>query len=204
MSDFPATVIQFSPATGYKQSQKTSTNHSMFHISWCVFFQLLLSHLPPNSIDPTFGHFIITVWPSFWYHFSATEQAPPCIQHPGDHPSLHQQKILTLFSGLCWPVTPWAQVAEPTTVCQHLYLLLKKRVFIEGQPHGRGKVIVYCIKELKSQFLGRWFGKLIDKISLHLQVIIPPFCNHERWRNHATSFSICMCCTWVVESLPLD
>lgn len=142
MSDLPATAIQFSPATVYKQSQKTSTSHSVFQIPWCVFFQLLLSHVPLNSIDPAFGHFTITVWPSFRYHLSAIAQVPPCIQHL-DHPSLQYQTILILFSGICWPISSCAQVTKPTTACQYLYSLLKKEsVHLKTTPWERAS---YCI-----------------------------------------------------------
>lgn len=102
-TDPTETVIQVSPATGYKQSQKTLQSHS----SWCVSWNILLVPSPSYFCCPYF-------WASH-HHYVAQFLVSP-LNYGHLTPSIQEishlwtgREIPALFSGLCETVPPGAQ-----------------------------------------------------------------------------------------------
>lgn len=91
-SVLPETVIQFAPATGYKQSQKTSSSHS-------TFFYFRSHNVSPSTASRPLLlslTLLLGTLSSLWDSFSITSQRQhKC--HPGGHPSLHRQRNLTPY-----------------------------------------------------------------------------------------------------------
>lgn len=89
----------------YKQFQKTLSSHTLHDVSPATSS---LSHLP-HFVVPTFGHLIITVWLSFWYHLWTMATS-----HPASRRCylLTGRQILAVFSGLCGTAPLHAQTTE--------------------------------------------------------------------------------------------
>lgn len=106
-TDPTGTVIQVSPATGYKQSQMIPSSHTPHVVSHATFS---LSHLPPNFCCPCFwaphNHCMaqLLVTPLNYVHLTPSIQEINYL--------LTDRQILALFSGVCWTVPPRVQEIE--------------------------------------------------------------------------------------------
>lgn len=173
-TDPTETVIQVSPATGYKQSQKTPSGHTAHDVSPAASS---LFHLPPTFVVPTFGHLIITMWPSFWYHLSTMATSHPASRRSAISEQAEKSwPYFLVFARLFLQVH---KRLETAMVSQYLYPPLKKSenysLHWKATPWERAS---HHVRQSKCFSPRRLLYNLIAKISLHLKAIIATFCNH--------------------------